>query len=123
MQVEYRLLLFPDTNRRTVFSYVEVDYDVNRRRNIMSLSFKFANLILNARLDAGLTQSEVAQAVSVSTRWIQRIEAGEKLPGTLTMLRLILFFDLDIEELRKEIGLIEPISDNRRRLFAKHAGK
>ena len=89
----------------------------------MSISFKFANLILNARLDAGLTQSEVAQAVSVSTRWIQRIEAGEKLPGTLTMLRLILFFDLDIEELRKEIGLIEPISDNRRRLFAKHAGK
>ncbi|MBR5460640.1 MAG: helix-turn-helix transcriptional regulator [Clostridia bacterium] len=89
----------------------------------MSISFKFANLILNARLDSGLTQSEVAQAVSVSTRWIQRIEAGEKLPGTLTMLRLILFFDLDIEELRKEIGLIEPISDNRRRLFAKHSGK
>lgn len=123
MQVERRLLLFSNTNRRTVFSYVEVDYDVNQRRNIMSISFKFANLILNARLDAGLTQSEVAQAVSVSTRWIQRIEAGEKLPGTLTMLRLILFFDLDIEELRKEIGLIEPISDNRRRLFAKHAGK
>lgn len=89
----------------------------------MKLVYKFASIILNARLDAGLTQSEVAQAISVTTRWYQRLEAGERLPGTLTMLRLILFFDLDISQLKEEVELIVPVSDNRRRLFAKHARK
>ena len=89
----------------------------------MKLSYKFASIILNARLDAELTQSEVAEATSISVRWLQRIESGERLPGTLTMLRLILFFNLDPNEFREEVGLVVPVSDNRRKLFARHARK
>ncbi len=89
----------------------------------MKLNYKFASIILNARLDAGLTQSEVAEATSISVRWLQRIESGERLPGTLTMLRLILFFNLDPNEFREEVGLVVPVSDNRRKLFARHARK
>lgn len=82
-----------------------------------SLTFTFANMILDARLDKGLTQNEVAEAISVSTRWYQMLEAGEKLPGSLTLLRLIFFLELDIKKLEKELGLVIPVSSNLRRLF------
>lgn len=75
----------------------------------MKLTFKFATIILNARLNAGLTQSQVAESVGVSTRWMQRIESGERLPGTLTMLKLILFFKINPEELREEVEINEHI--------------
>lgn len=75
----------------------------------MNLKFKFANMILDARLDAGLTQSQVAECMGVSTRWIQRIESGERLPGTLTMLKLILFFRINPEELREVVEINERI--------------
>lgn len=81
------------------------------------LKFKFANLILDARLDAGLTQSQVAESVGISVRWMQRIEYGERLPGTLTMLRLILFFNIDPEELREVVELNERIYASPRKIL------
>lgn len=82
-----------------------------------NLNYKFANMILDARLDKGLTQNEVAEAISVSTRWYQMLESGDKLPGSLTLLRLIFFLELDITELGKEVGLVVPVSSNLRSLF------
>lgn len=75
----------------------------------MNLKFKFASLILNARLDKGLTQHEVSEAIGVSTRWLQRIETAERLPGNLTMLKLILFFKINPEELREVVEINERI--------------
>ena len=83
----------------------------------MDVKFKFATLILDARLSKGLTQSEVAEATSISTRWYQRIESAEKMPGTITLLRIIFFLDINIEELRKEVGLIVPVSSNTRAII------
>lgn len=75
----------------------------------MSIKYKFASIILNARLDANLTQSQVAESVGISTRWMQKIESGERLPGTLTMLKLILFFEINPEELREVVEINEHI--------------
>ena len=82
-----------------------------------NLNFKFASLILNARLDSGLTQSETAEAVGVSVRWIQRVESAEKLPGTLTLLRLIKFFNIDIKELNEEVEIFDYVSSNTRKIL------
>ena len=82
-----------------------------------SLNFKFASLVLNARLDSGLTQSETAEAVGVSVRWIQRVESGERLPGSLTMLRLIKFFNIDISKLNEEVEIFDFVSSNTRKII------
>ena len=76
----------------------------------MKLKSKFASAVLNARKELGYTQHEVAEAVSVTSRWYQKIEAGMKLPGSLTLLRLILFLYLDVENFREEAGLVVPVS-------------
>ena len=83
----------------------------------MKLNYKFASIIFNARLDAGLTQSQVAECVGITIRWYQRIESGQKLPGTLTMLKLILFFNVNLNELREDVEISEPICSNVRKIL------
>jgi len=73
----------------------------------MSVKFKFSSKLFHARTKHGLTQQKVAESVSVSERWYQRLEKGENLPSALVLLRLILLLDIDIEDLREEVGLID----------------
>jgi len=80
----------------------------------MKIKSKFSSVVLKSRIALGYTQSEVAEAVSVSLRWYQKLESGVKLPGNITMLRLILFLNIDVEEFREEVGLIVPVSSIRR---------
>lgn len=75
----------------------------------MSVKMKFSSKVYHARINHGLKQHEVAEAVSISNRWLQRIEKGEVLPGSITMLRLIIFLELDVEDLRQEVGLLVPV--------------
>ena len=76
----------------------------------MPINSKFSTEVYHARDAMGYTQRQGAEAVSVSVRWYQRVEKGEKLPGSLVMLRLILFLKLDVETFREEVGLLVPIS-------------
>ena len=85
----------------------------------MHVHFKFSGKLLEARLAQGYTQREVADAVSVTVRWYQRVEKGEKFPGSLVLLRLILFLHLDVEDFRGEVGLIDPIPTVRRRTVSR----
>ena len=85
----------------------------------MKLKHKFARSLYCARTELNYTQDEVAEAVSITKRWYQKLESGVKLPGAVTMLRLILFFNLDIEDFREEAKLNVPISSNKRKLLLK----
>lgn len=85
----------------------------------MKFKSKFASAMLKARKELGYTQSEVAEAISVSVRWYQKIESGSKLPGTLTALRIIVFLHLDVEEFREELGVIVPITSIKRKLVTR----
>lgn len=76
----------------------------------MKLKSKFASAVLKSRKELGYTQREVAEAVSVTVHWYQKVETGTKLPGSLTLLRLILFLRLDVEDFREEVGLVVPVS-------------
>lgn len=82
----------------------------------MKIALKFSNALFKARTEQKYTQSEVAEAVSITVRWYQKIEAGSCLPGSLTMLRLILFLHIDVEKFREEAELIVPVSSNKRKL-------
>ena len=76
----------------------------------MSINHKFSKSVYLARTSLGYTQEQLAEAVSVSVRWIQKIENEARMPGSVTMLRIILFLNLDIEKFREEVGIFEPIS-------------
>lgn len=76
----------------------------------MPINCKFSTEVYHARDELGYTQRQVAEAVSISVRWYQRVEKGEMLPGSVVMLRLILFLHLDVERFREEVGLLVPIS-------------
>lgn len=75
----------------------------------MKMTSQFASELLKSRTNLGYTQNEVAEAVSVSVRWYQKVESGRKFPGAITLVRLVLFLHIDLEELREEAGLIVPI--------------
>lgn len=75
----------------------------------MSLRSVFARQLLAARTDKGETQAQVAEAIGISVRWYQQLEKGAFLPGSATMLRLLLYLDIDIQIFRKEVGLGEQI--------------
>mgnify|MGYP002548855466 CR=1 FL=1 len=76
----------------------------------MKITLKFANAVLQSRKELGYTQSEVAEAVSISVRWFQKIESGQRMPSAITTLRIVLFLQLDIEDFREEVGLVDLVS-------------
>jgi len=82
----------------------------------MEMTSKFACAIWKARTALGYTQGEVAETISVSLRWYQKLESGRKLPGSVTLIRLILFLHLDVEDLREEAGIIVPVRSIQRKL-------
>ena len=52
----------------------------------------------------GLTQAAVAEKIGVSIREYQFIESGSRIPGAIIFLRLVYFFELDINAYREEIS-------------------
>ena len=70
----------------------------------MSFKSHFSYDVFHARTDKfHLTQEEVAGKTGISVREYQMIEKGNRIPGTEIFLRLIYFFELDIEDYREEI--------------------
>ena len=70
---------------------------------------KFSSVVFHARRNLGFKQSEVAEAVSISIRWYQKIESGKCFPGSFTLIRIVLFLHIDMEEFREEAGLVVPV--------------
>jgi len=70
------------------------------------LASKFGSLLLASRTSKGITQQEVAEAVSISVRWYQKIESGVRMPGTRTTICLVLYLNLDLEFVCEEVGLV-----------------
>ena len=75
----------------------------------MSLKSIFSHEVYRARSELGLTQQEVADAISISVRWYQYIEKGASIPGSIVMLRLILFLNLDVNTFWDESEICVPI--------------
>lgn len=81
----------------------------------MKLQMKISQSLLNSRNRLGYTQNEVADAVSISVRWYQKIESGKRLPGTRVFIRLAVLLEIDLKDYREVVGLSDPIHSIRRK--------
>ncbi len=68
----------------------------------MTILCKFAREVRRARKQLGLTQEQVAETLSISSRWLQYIEAGKRKPGTVLTLNLIALLGIDGNNLQEE---------------------
>ncbi len=67
----------------------------------MSLKSNFAKKVFYGRQEKKLTQDELAEKISVTTRWLQRIEKGT-IPSGVVTLKLISTLDLDCRDIEEE---------------------
>lgn len=70
----------------------------------MSFAYKFSKDICDARQRMGLAQEQCAEALHLSIREFQNIEAGRFTPRLPTFLRIIDFFGLDFDDYREAVS-------------------
>ena len=70
----------------------------------ISFAYKFSKDICDARQRMGLTQEQCAEALHLSIREFQNIEAGRFTPRLPTFLRIIDFFGLDFDDYREAVS-------------------
>jgi ribosome-binding protein aMBF1 (putative translation factor) len=63
------------------------DPEVKREYDALALEFEFSAELLRARLRAGFSQTELAARMGTSQSAIARLESGQTLPSTKTLLR------------------------------------
>jgi ribosome-binding protein aMBF1 (putative translation factor) len=61
--------------------------EVKREYDALAPEFEFSAELLRARLRAGLSQTELAALMGTSQSAIARMESGQTLPSTKTLLR------------------------------------
>lgn len=67
----------------------------------MSIETSFAKKVYYGRKKKNYTQEQLAEKISVSTRWLQEIESGS-LPSGLVTLKLIKELDLDVSDIGED---------------------
>jgi len=63
------------------------DPEVRREYEALAPEFEFSVELLRARVRAGLSQAELAERMGTSQSAIARLESGQTLPSTKTLLR------------------------------------
>ena len=63
------------------------DPEVRAEYDALAPEFEFSAELLRARLRAGLSQTELAERMGTSQSAIARLESGQTLPSTKTLLR------------------------------------
>jgi ribosome-binding protein aMBF1 (putative translation factor) len=61
--------------------------EVQREYDALAPEFEFSAELLRARLRAGLSQAELAERMKTSQSAIARLESGQTLPSTKTLVR------------------------------------
>lgn len=64
----------------------------------MSVFYGFAEEVRRSRKQLGLTQEQVAEALSISVRWFQYIEEGQRIPGTALASQIIALLEMDFPQ-------------------------
>ncbi len=68
----------------------------------MSVIYRFSKEVCRCRTNLGMTQEQLAEALSISVRWLQYIEAGERIPSTVLALRIIALLGISGKDLRND---------------------
>ena len=69
----------------------------------MSIKTSFAKKVYCKRKEKNITQEELAEIVSISSRWLQEIERGNNLPSAVVTLKLIIVLELDVSDLMEDL--------------------
>ena len=64
------------------------DPDYRRDYNELGPEFEFIRSLIQARIDAGLTQAELAERMSTTQSVVARLESGRVHPSTRTLERI-----------------------------------
>ena len=62
---------------------------------------EFKDIVRNARKKKGLTQREVAEAVGIQLNHYQQFEYTDRIPSGEIMIKLVRFFDFDLDEVNE----------------------
>jgi len=73
-----------------------------------ALNARFGSNLKSYRGKASFTQSQLAEAVDLSLRYLQELEAGQKVPSLLTVVRLAKALKISIGDLTE--GLAATVS-------------
>lgn len=68
----------------------------------MAVLHSFAEEVRRSRMRLNLTQEQAAEALSISVRWLQYIEAGKRSPGSALALRMIALLEMDCRNLKEK---------------------
>nr|WP_325211878.1 helix-turn-helix transcriptional regulator [uncultured Oscillibacter sp.] len=74
----------------------------------------FGQLIHDARKSQNMTQEKLAECMTCSLRWINRVERGESNLNWMDMIRLLIILDLPPEKVAEEVGLDVSILTSRK---------
>lgn len=61
--------------------------------------------VTRCRNELGLTQEQAAEAINISTRWLQSIESG-RIPSAHTTLRIISVLEIDGKNLKVRVSTL-----------------
>lgn len=67
-----------------------------------TLRLVFSKFVYEQRNHFGLTQAQLAGALGVSLRWIQKVESGKKSPGIHLAFRLADFLEFSLDDVLNE---------------------
>ena len=95
-----------ESNEDFLAAYLERDPDFMDviKQNALSLGKEvnsFSELIKEARIKKGLTQREVAAALGIALRHYQQFEYTDRIPSGELMIKLVRFFDFDLDEVNE----------------------
>lgn len=74
-----------------------------------------SEILQQTRSDRNWTQEAVAEAIHKSPRWYQKIEKSGKIPGGLTLLRILILYNIDVQIFRDALNLQTPKASSKRK--------
>ena len=83
---------------------LNLDKDFVEAKNELQLQFELGNAVLRARLEKGLSQTELANAIGTKQANISRIEAGLGNPTISLIQKLATFLELKVSITTHEIA-------------------
>lgn len=72
---------------------------VEFRKTSVSMQEFITNKVGELRIDCGVTQEDLAQAVGVSRQTIIALEKGKYTPSIMLALKIAIFFELPVEKI------------------------
>jgi DNA-binding XRE family transcriptional regulator len=76
--------------------------DTVAQRDEIRAAYQLASDLIEQRTVAGLTQTQLAQRAGITQGDLSRIEAGERMPSTRTLHRIVIALGADLRIIKRD---------------------